>query len=86
MSWSNWSFRFHNHILKHSNDGLFRLQEWNGTPGNIPHIEHCEKIGIFRTEKQWEKIFNDMFHGGKRSKSFRRMWWNIHRKEIYWHG
>ncbi len=85
MSWSNWSFRFHNGILKHSNGGLFRMQEWCPTPGNIPHRAHCEKLGIKRSDLKWQKLFN-RFAGefSERHKMQQRFWWNLHRTEIYW--
>ena len=88
MSCQNWSFRFHNKILKHSNDTMFLLQEFNPTPGNIGHRAHCDARGIKRSELKWQKLFDAMcvrdeknFRNGFK---FRRFWWNIHPEERYW--
>ena len=81
---SNWSFRFHNLIRKHSNS-YFLNQEWNPTPGNIPHQHHCMINGIKRSEQKWEELFKMMSNvDGIKGEKLRRFWWNIHPKEKYW--
>ena len=88
MSRNNWSFRFHNKVLSHSNDTMYLLQEFNPTPGNVGHIAHCEKIGIKRSEAKWQKIFESMCIRDnkdlRKGFNFRRFWWRTHAREIYW--
>ncbi len=81
---NRFSFRFWNQVIQSSN--LIRqmnIQRTDPTPGCIPHREFCERNGLFRTDQQWDRLFNK-FVGDKSPELLKKFWWNLHRNEQYW--
>lgn len=83
MARSNWSWRFWNEVLPRSNlRRQLKINPSYPTPGCVPHIEHCRKIGIHRPEKVWDRLF-EKFCNSKNNK-LKAFWWRLHKKEIWW--
>ncbi len=91
MSFSNWSFKFHNKVLKHSNwtrkESFHRTFKTWPVPGNVCHLANQDtRIDkVKRTEKQWARLLeNKLKHEGRKHDSLSKLWWRLHPNEIYW--